>query len=420
MKRLFLLVLLCATHTLAAESIEPVGECSSETENPAAAIAKCTAAIASGKLTGGTLARAYYHRGRAVQLNENHKAAIADLREAIRLDPNFARAHQNLAIAFVRTGNRALALESINMALRIDPDRAESLVIRATTRVTELSDQFGQEDFVLAMADLDKAIRLEPSHARAFSNRGNIWMRLKKPEQALADYSEAVRLEPNAPSHFLRRAQVWRAKNEPERALADLDEAFRLDPARFSSYATRARLLIERDDYKRALGDLDKVIDADPRDHWALYSRGLVWFFMGDFAQSTRDLAASNKISPSINTAIWEYIARGRDGKLDASVLADLRRSVETSPTPDWPGPVVYFFQGRIGANELLDRSRIPRLGAREDRFCEAKFYIAQAHLMRNERQPAIDHLQDVQGVFCKSNRPEYKATVSDLTRLSV
>ena len=62
---------------------------------PDQAIAACTRLIASAK--GRTLATTYYNRGSAYNGKGEYDRAIADLNEAIRLDPNNAKARSALA-----------------------------------------------------------------------------------------------------------------------------------------------------------------------------------------------------------------------------------------------------------------------------------------------------------------------------------
>jgi hypothetical protein len=52
-----------------------------------ARIAACTAAIQSGQFSGKALATLYYDRGMAYHYKQDFTRAIADLKEAARLDP---------------------------------------------------------------------------------------------------------------------------------------------------------------------------------------------------------------------------------------------------------------------------------------------------------------------------------------------
>ena len=52
-----------------------------------------------------------------------------------------------------------------------------------------------KEDHDKAIADYNDAIRLDPTLAAAYNNRGEAWRSKKDYDKAVADYNEAIRLE---------------------------------------------------------------------------------------------------------------------------------------------------------------------------------------------------------------------------------
>ena len=52
------------------------------------------------------------------------KEAIESLKQAIRINPDFAIAHYNLGAAYSKSGKYQEAIESYKQAIRIDPDDA--------------------------------------------------------------------------------------------------------------------------------------------------------------------------------------------------------------------------------------------------------------------------------------------------------
>ena len=55
-------------------------------------------------------------------------------------------------------------------------------------------------------------------------------MRKGRTDQALADLNRAIKLEPNDASAYMGRARIWRRKKEYKRARTDYSEVIRLDP----------------------------------------------------------------------------------------------------------------------------------------------------------------------------------------------
>lgn len=58
------------------------------------------------------------------------------------------------------------------------------------------------------MADYDEAIRLGPTIARAFNNRGVLLASRGQVDRAMADFDEAIRLDPRSSSAFSNRAML--------------------------------------------------------------------------------------------------------------------------------------------------------------------------------------------------------------------
>jgi tetratricopeptide (TPR) repeat protein len=118
------------------------------------AIAGCTAAIQSGKLSGVGLAIVFYGRGYEYQLQESSSRAIADYSEAIRL-------HREIVGPFFNRGGL----------------------------------YYRQKDYDRAIADFSEAIRINPQEAAAFDARGKAERRIGKVTEGNADIAHACSLE---------------------------------------------------------------------------------------------------------------------------------------------------------------------------------------------------------------------------------
>jgi tetratricopeptide (TPR) repeat protein len=118
------------------------------------AIAGCTAAIQSGKLSGIGLAIAFYGRGFEFQMQKNATRAIADYGEAIRLE-------RGISGPFFNRGGL----------------------------------YYQQKDYPRAIADFTEAIRINPQEAAAFNARGKALRRVGKAAEGDADIAKACSLD---------------------------------------------------------------------------------------------------------------------------------------------------------------------------------------------------------------------------------
>jgi tetratricopeptide (TPR) repeat protein len=93
-------------------------------QDPEAMIIACTQSINSGKWKGHYLAAYYNNRAAAYHEKGDLDRAIADLNEAIRLDPKLAMPFNNRGAAYNEQGDNDRAIADYNEAIRIDPKLA--------------------------------------------------------------------------------------------------------------------------------------------------------------------------------------------------------------------------------------------------------------------------------------------------------
>ncbi len=122
---------------------------------------------------------------------DRYADAGACFRQAIRIDPDLHRAHNNLGNALLNGFQRhEEALASYDRALELAPNSAEAWTNRGAAL------RYGQRHEE-ALASHDRAIELQPDYAQAWNNRGNTLKDLRRYEEALASYERAIREEPD-------------------------------------------------------------------------------------------------------------------------------------------------------------------------------------------------------------------------------
>ncbi|MGH8745298.1 MAG: hypothetical protein ACREUK_02270, partial [Burkholderiales bacterium] len=200
--------------------------------------------VLPGKLTDAArqrLARPYtrslqaydaFLRGQAlflVRQSEDNEQARGFFRNAIDLDPNFARAYAGLALTYAMdyrlrpSGGSSPALarafELARTARQIDPEIPE--VYWALAFVDAQSRRHEQ-----AIRSLRKAIELNPSFADAYALMGGIYTYVGQPAKSIALLRTAMRLNPDGGHlYFLLLGRAYLFENDVEQALINLREA---------------------------------------------------------------------------------------------------------------------------------------------------------------------------------------------------
>jgi lipoprotein NlpI len=161
-----------------AQAATDAEKCRSITGNPDLAIKHCSAAIASGKLSGQALAQAHVYRGVEYAGKGDHERAISDYSAAILIDPKFAEAYHNRGTSWANKGEPDRAIADFDAALRLndkDPDVYHSRAVEWTVK----------GDYARAMSDYDAVLRLDPKATGVHFSRGRTLF-------YAADYAKAV------------------------------------------------------------------------------------------------------------------------------------------------------------------------------------------------------------------------------------
>ncbi len=186
--------------------------------------------------------------------------------EAIRLQPNFAEAFYNRALAFYANGDLDAALADYDHGIRLKPDDPSALNNRGTLR-REKGDLDG------ALADITEAIRLRPGNPNYYYNRGSTRDDKGDLHGAIADYSEALRLKPDFADAFCNRGIAHQNNGDLDAAIADYDVAIRLKPDDPLNFNNRGVARETKGDLEAALADYDAAIRLKPDYQTAIKSR---------------------------------------------------------------------------------------------------------------------------------------------------
>jgi tetratricopeptide (TPR) repeat protein len=124
-------------------------------------------------------------------------------------------AHLNLGVMLARLGKPEEAIAEFREAVRLEPDRA---AIRFT--LGTLLFEHGQIEE--AVAAYREAIRLDPSLSMAHTNLGLALAQRGKPQDAIAEYREAIRLQPGDAEAHCNLGRSLQQRGEFPEALAEL------------------------------------------------------------------------------------------------------------------------------------------------------------------------------------------------------
>ncbi|MEM8946692.1 MAG: tetratricopeptide repeat protein [Planctomycetota bacterium] len=282
--------------------------------------------------TDRTFTELYFWTGEALRELEDYQNAIKNYTDAIRVQDDFAQAHNGLGICWREQGQYDVALNSFRNAEQYDRRDAAIAANLGDILINTFRDPAD------GMQYLDRAIELNPEDAEAYRNRGFGHALLNEFEEGIADLTKAAELDPSDYETYDRLASVHAAEEEHEKSIAALTKAIETyepeessDPDTYiNGYLSRARerMLLAKEDeqtgpqrealYEQIVTDADAVLeefpDRFPESGMAMFRKGLALRMQGLFAEAITAFTDALQIIPAgqeSNYTAEAYLYRG-------------------------------------------------------------------------------------------------------------
>lgn len=149
--------------------------------------------------------------------------SLSDLKRAVVLKPDDAKARYELAEAYFAEGQYAQAATQLEKAVALDPDDANAR--RLLARSFERDNKVPR-----AMAVLEEMVKRAPHDADARDELCGFFLQQGRIDDAILHAAEAVRFSPEDVKRRLMLADLLLQRRLPERARAVLEDAQRLFP----------------------------------------------------------------------------------------------------------------------------------------------------------------------------------------------
>ncbi len=213
---------------------------------------------------GGKLAFVYNNLGIVYQQKRRHAQAVAQFREAIRLDSGYTAPRILLGASLLAEGKISEATHVLERAVQLAPD--DALAHRQLAQAYEAGEDYlGMLDqfrilrglapnepeyaYQLGRAYLElsgwcyqQIAKLDPKSARIPQIRAEIYSAQGNPEAALRSYQRALEADPTLPGLHLAIAQIYSRLGKTEEARTEVDRELALVPDSAAAIALRQKL----------------------------------------------------------------------------------------------------------------------------------------------------------------------------------
>jgi tetratricopeptide (TPR) repeat protein len=187
-------------------------------------------------------------------------------------------------------------------------------------------------DLDKALADYDRAIKLDSAFAEARFNRALAYFAKKDSDKALADYREVIRLDPRTTEAY----KNWgRAEDKEKRAKAvdRLEESLLKAKPEAETHSKQATALYKAGEFDKAIAEYDRALELYPRYTEVYYNRGLAYRQKENVAKAVADYTQAIRLDPKYIRAYYNrghvYYTRGEYDR----ALADFNKILDLEPT---------------------------------------------------------------------------------------
>jgi tetratricopeptide (TPR) repeat protein len=138
--------------------------------------------------------------------------------------------------------------------------------VQGARLLASLADSKESHHFKEAMAEVNRALELDPGHIDARYVRGRLLLWAKESDAALTDLSWVIERDPDHFRASVARARILADRREIDRAMIDLDRASAARPEKVDSdfFTLRGWCQSVKGDYERAIADYTRAIEKNP------------------------------------------------------------------------------------------------------------------------------------------------------------
>jgi tetratricopeptide (TPR) repeat protein len=227
-------------------------------------------------------------------------AAVAEFRDLIKLNPNSADAHYNLANALASKGDLDSAIASYRESLRLRPESVQAHNNLANALRS-------QRKFDEALSEYREAIRLSPPQAYLHFNLANALADAGKFKEAIEQYGFALKLDPDDPETHNNLAVAQAAAGNLDKAADEYRQALRLSPGFARAHYNLGLLLERQGNRSAAVSEFSEAIRAQPDYAAAHFSLGQALERTGKLQDALAHLRTSWELNPQNVNSLSEY-----------------------------------------------------------------------------------------------------------------
>ena len=326
--------------------------------------------------------------------------AVEKYKEAVELDPRYALAHAQLALAYhrlyeVQRDPGALELARLNSdhALLLDSALVEGYRARAWV-LDETGDEQG------ALDEAAKALALDPSNAKSLLCQADIYIRLNRRADAEQTLRRILKERPNYWVTYNELAAILHDQGKFQESIRALRTASVAAPGSALALSNLGVEYLQIGDFAAAMENLKKSMALDPEFAYAFAGVSLALRYQGKNQEALPFAVKATQLDPTDDTnwlELGDCYSSLSNRKADAKsaylrAATEAERHVKTNPAdgPSWMLLALYRVKSGRSQDALSLIHTADGLGAHD---MDSQLYKARTLELLGKREDALDTL---------------------------
>lgn len=321
------------------------------------------------------------------------RQAIVQFTLALQQKPDAVTIYHGRGASYNMIGERQKALADFYTYLKYDTTNPEVYL-----GITLAQRALG--DFEKAHANLDQALKLRPSHAFYWNERGSLFIRQRKYKEAVDVIKQALLLEPDNDTYkhhlqfaetelkkgdwqeiarevekYLKLATNHRQKKDYNEAILAYLQVIKLDPQNVEANHQCGFILFSMGENARAIPFFNRIIEFNIQDVVAYINRSACYYNLRKYQEALKDAEWALQLDPNHYLAWFSRANAYSDLNQEEQALKDYERCIELKP--DFG--VAYFNRGVVYHNlkkhelALIDYTKAIELGYQDARVFDKR-----------------------------------------------
>ena len=234
-----------------------------------------------------------------------NNTASASSKPAALKNPTKSSDFYARGLAQADKGDKTAALADLNKAIQLDVSSAKAYRSRGIARLQligdsdiEMKSKGSRAALQEAIQDFDQAIRLNPKDAVSYYNRSNRFF-LGEKQEALQDSNQAVILDSSDAKSYSSRGFFRSHLDDKKGAIEDYKISLGINKNNYDAYEGLGYIFSKQKDYQVAIEYHTQAIHVDPNRPEAYVNRGTIRFYSKDYQGALEDANKGIQVRPS-------------------------------------------------------------------------------------------------------------------------